>query len=186
MVIGERTYLLILAIVAGQRLVEVAISRRHARRAFAIGGIEAGRRHYNAMVLLHAAFLASCAAESIFIRRRVGPGLSSAALVTVLIAQALRYWTIWTLGARWNTRVIVTPMLPPVVAGPYKLIRHPNYLAVVMEIAALPLIRANWWTAAVFSIANAGLLWVRIPIEERAMGTLYGEAFATKRRFVPR
>jgi methyltransferase len=76
------------------------------------------------------------------------------------------------LGDRWNTRVIVTPGAPLVTRGPYRWMRHPNYLAVVIEIAAVPMIRGCWMTAVTFSIANALMLSVRIPIEERALESL--------------
>ncbi len=78
------------------------------------------------------------------------------------------------------------PSAPPVTAGPYRFIRHPNYLAVTLEVAALPLIRANWYTAIGFSIVNAIVLAVRIPSEERALGAGYRDAFASRRRFIPR
>ena len=97
----------------------------------------------------------------------------------------LRYWAIWTLGQRWNTRIIVIPGAAPVTGGPYRYLRHPNYLAVMIEIAAIPLIRANWYTAIGFSIANAFLMAVRIPAEERAMGAGYRAIFAARHRLLP-
>lgn len=184
MVIGEGAYLAILAFVAAERMAELFISRRHAARAFAHGGLESGQAHYRAMVALHAAFLAACAVESLIITRPIAAALSIGALIVAAGAQMLRYWAVWTLGERWNTRVIVIPGAPLVIGGPYRFMRHPNYLAVVLEVAALPLIRANWYTAIAFSIANAIVLAVRIPAEERAMGVGYREAFASRRRFI--
>jgi methyltransferase len=89
------------------------------------------------------------------------------------------------LGERWNTRILVVPGAPPVRRGPYRFLRHPNYLAVAIEIAALPLAFGSWRTALAFSVGNAFLLGVRIPAEERALGAAWGAAFADTPRFVP-
>ena len=99
--------------------------------------------------------------------------LAFTVLVALVIAsQALRWWCIGTLGRRWNTRVIVVPGLAPVTSGPYRLLRHPNYVAVVVEGVALPLVHAAWITAVVFTVLNAGLLAVRIRTENAALATL--------------
>ena len=102
-----------------------------------------------------------------------------------MLAQALRYWAITTLGPRWNTRVIVLPGSAPVTGGPYRFVRHPNYVAVVAELFFLPLVHGAWWTALFFSLANAWLLTVRIRVEERALGDLWQRHFAEAPRFVP-
>jgi methyltransferase len=185
MAIGERAYLAILAIVAAERVFELFLSRRNAGRAFARGGIEIGQPHYRVMVALHTAFLVSCAVESLWSDAPVAAALSWGAFGAEMVAQALRYAAVATLGERWNTRVIVTPAEPPVTAGLYRWIRHPNYVAVVVEIFALPLIRAAWFTAIFFSLANALLLAVRITSEERALGPGYQAAFAARPRFFP-
>ncbi len=90
-----------------------------------------------------------------------------------------------TLGERWNTRIIVMPGAAPVTTGLYRWVRHPNYVAVVVEIAALPMIRGCWITAGIFTIANALMLAVRIPAEEHALGTGYSEALGSVGRFFP-
>jgi methyltransferase len=90
-------------------------------------------------------------------------------LALVLAGQALRWWCIATLGPRWNTRVIVVPGLAPVTAGPYRWLRHPNYLAVVVEGAALPLVHTAWVAALLFTVLNAVLLSVRIRVEDQAL-----------------
>ncbi|MDX1384489.1 MAG: isoprenylcysteine carboxylmethyltransferase family protein, partial [Thermoanaerobaculia bacterium] len=87
-------------------------------------------------------------------------------------AMALRYWAVSALGGSWCTRVIVVPGRARVVAGPYRFLRHPNYLAVAVEIFALPLVHGAWWTALAFSAANAWLLSVRIRVEETALASL--------------
>jgi len=112
--------------------------------------------------------------------------LSLAALAGEIAAQALRSWSVATLGQNWNTRVIVIPDMEPVTSGPYRYIRHPNYVAVVIEIACVPLLSGLVTIAIVFSVANAILLALRIPLEERALGEPYRRAFTSRRRFIPR
>jgi methyltransferase len=176
-------YLAFLGLLALERIGELALSARNARRAFACGAVEVGQRHYRVMALMHTLFLFACAAEAIY---RSPNHLYGAALIGALAAQALRYWAIATLGERWNTRVIVLPGVPPVVAGPYRWIRHPNYVAVVMEMLFVPLIAGGFVTTIVFSAANAAVLWVRIRAEERALGPEYADVFGGTSRFIPR
>jgi len=145
-----------------------------------------GRAHYRAMVVLHTAFLLSCALEVVGLRRPFPGAGGWLALAGALLAQGLRYWAIATLGERWSTRVIVVPAGAPVVSGPYRRVRHPNYVAVVVEIALVPLVHGAFITALVFSIANAALLAVRIRVEARALGGTYATAFAGRPRFIPR
>jgi methyltransferase len=166
-------YILLLAAVAGERVVELVVSKRHADWAFVRGGVEYGRSHYPVMAVLHTALLVSCVVEVMLADRPFLPWLGWPMVVLVLATQALRWWCVTTLGKQWNTRVIVVPDLPLVTSGPYRLLRHPNYLAVAVEVAALPLVHTAWVTAVVFSIANAILLlgW-RIPVEERALATI--------------
>ena len=184
MVTPLRAYLAFLALLAGERLLELARSSRHARALLARGGVEVGRGHYLPMVLLHAAFFAACAAEAL--ARRAPPSAwALLALAGALLAQALRFWAIATLGERWVTRVIVLPGAAPVTGGPYRWVKHPNYLAVALELLCVPLAYGGWRTALVFSIANAALLTVRIRAEERALGDGWATAFQGRARFVP-
>jgi methyltransferase len=175
-----------LIFVGAERLFELWLSRRNARLAFAQGAVEAGQAHFRVMALVHTLFLFACAAEVLLLHRAFPGALGWAALGVAALAQGLRYWAIATLGSRWNVRVIVLPGAPPVTKGPYRLVRHPNYVAVVLELIAIPLAHGAWITALVFSAANAALLAVRIRVEERAMGPQYGAAFAERPRFVPR
>jgi methyltransferase len=101
------------------------------------------------------------------------------------LAQGLRWWAVATLGHRWSTRVIVVPGERPVTAGPYRWLRHPNYLAVILEMACLPLAWGMWRPALFFTVGNALILWVRITDEERALGPEWQKAFDRKGRFVP-
>jgi methyltransferase len=162
-------YLLFLMLVGLERAFELRLSRRNASRALARGGLEVGQAHFAVMRALHAAFLASCAAEVLLLERPFDARLALPMLALALGAQALRYWAIATLGQRWNVRVIVMPGEPVVTTGPYRWLRHPNYLAVVIEGFAIPLVHGAWLTALGFSLANALLLRTRIRVEERAL-----------------
>jgi len=177
-------YLAVLAAVALERAVELRLSERNARRALARGGVEHGRGHYPVMVALHTSFLVACAAEAIAFPRPPPP-TALLALAGVLCAQGLRWWAVASLGERWSTRVVVVPGLPPVTGGPYRWLRHPNYLAVVLEVASLPLAWGSWRTALLFSLGNAALLRVRIRAEERALGPVWAAAFQGRPRLVP-
>lgn len=185
MVTSLAVYTGLVALVGVERLVELAVSNRNVARAIALGAVEVGRGHYRAMVVMHAAFLVACVCEA-WLTRAPFPGvLGWVALAGTASAQALRYWSIATLGPRWNTRVVVWPGVDPVTRGPYRLVRHPNYLAVIAEIVCLPLVHGAWRTALFFTVANAALLFVRIRVEERALGPRYAAAFEGRARFLP-
>jgi methyltransferase len=185
MVSSVQAYLVLLGLIALERGVELVLSARNARIARARGGVESGQGHYPVMAGFHALFLGACAAEVIVLHRPFPGLLGWVALGAVVLVQGLRYWAIATLGWRWNTRIVVVPGEPPVTAGPYRWVRHPNYVAVVTEMVALPLVHGAWLTAAVFSLGNAWLLRVRIRAEERALGPAWEAAFAGRPRFVP-
>ena len=182
MVTSTALYLGFLALLYLERGVELLVSRRNIRLALAAGGIETGRRHYGVMVAVHAVFPLACAAEVLGLHRAFPGAAGFAALAVALAAQALRWWAVAALGRRWNTRIVHVPGAEPVTTGPYRFMRHPNYLAVMLEAAAVPLIHGAWITALVFVAANAALLAVRIPAEERALGAAYTRAFAARQR----
>jgi methyltransferase len=156
--------------VAGERIIELVLARRNAAWAFARGGVEHGRAHYAWLVAFHVALLASCVAEPVVTARTFDSGRFAVGAAVVAAAQALRWWTIVTLGRRWNTRVIVIPGLPLVRSGPFRVLRHPNYLAVAMEVVALPVAVGAWATAVVGILLNGVLMAVRVPSEEAALG----------------
>ncbi|BDG10134.1 isoprenylcysteine carboxylmethyltransferase family protein [Anaeromyxobacter paludicola] len=164
--------------VAAERGVELWLSARNARRLRRAGAVEAGRAHYPAMVAFHAALLAACLAWPLLGGERPRLAVAIPAVVAVLLAQALRWWAVATLGGRWTTRVLVLPGAPPVTGGPYRFFHHPNYLAVAVEVAALPLSVGAWIVALAATLLNAALMAVRIPEEERALGPAWAEAFA--------
>ena len=162
-------YTLLIVGVAIQRLAELRLSRRHMAALLARGGVEVAPGHYPAMVLLHTTFLLACPLEVWFLHRPFRPGLAAAMALVLAAAQGLRYWAIHTLGERWTTRIVCLPGSPRIAAGPYRFLRHPNYVAVGLELAALPLLHGAWLTAVVYSAANLLLLAVRIRAEEAGL-----------------
>ncbi|MFF8524883.1 isoprenylcysteine carboxyl methyltransferase family protein [Streptomyces werraensis] len=162
-------YTLLVLAVAVERLAELVVARRNAAWTRARDGVEHGRSHYPVMVVLHTGLLAGCLLEPLLADRPFLPALGWPALTLTLLAQALRWWCITTLGPYWNTRVIVVPGARLVGAGPYRFLRHPNYVAVVVEGAALPLVHSAWITATAFTLADAVLLTVRIRCENAAL-----------------
>jgi methyltransferase len=162
-------YVLLIAAVALERLAELVLSRRNLTWSLAHGGRAFADGHYPAMVVLHSGLLVACVLEVLVADRPFLPALGWPMLALVLAAQALRWWCITTLGPRWNTRIIVVPQLPLITGGPYRWLRHPNYVAVVIEGAALPLVHTAWITAVAFTVLNAALLRVRIRAENTAL-----------------
>jgi methyltransferase len=146
------------------RLVELLHARRNAAALLRRGGVEIGAAHYPLFVLLHAGWLLS-----LFFLVPAGAAISWPWLAVLLLMQAGRLWAIRSLGPWWTTRVITVPDAPLVRRGPYRFLRHPNYVVVVVEIAALPLAFGAWRIALVFSLLNAALLAWRIHVEEQAL-----------------
>ncbi|MFQ5773613.1 MAG: isoprenylcysteine carboxyl methyltransferase family protein [Kiloniellaceae bacterium] len=154
----------VVLLVALQRLAELAYARRNTKRLRAAGGIEAGAGHYPLFVLLHGSWLAAL----FFLIPRAATA-NWWLLGLYLLLQAGRLWVIASLGPRWTTRIIVPPGAPLVRRGPYRFLRHPNYLIVAAEIAVLPLAFGAWELALVFTALNIPLLAYRIRVEERAL-----------------
>jgi methyltransferase len=152
-----------------ERALELWMSARNSRRLFARGAREHGREHFPLLVALHTAFPLALVAEVLWLGARPGQ-LAAAWAALWAIAQVLRWTAMRSLGERWNTRVIVLPGAPLVTSGPYRWLRHPNYVAVAIELLAGPLAFGAWRTALLFSIANLLALRVRIRCEDRALG----------------
>jgi methyltransferase len=167
-------YVVLVLAVGLERLFELVVAKRNLAWALERGGVETGFGHYPVMVVLHTALLVGCIVEVLALDRPFVPALGWPMVVLVLAAQGLRWWCIRTLGPQWNTRVVIVPGLPLVGGGPYRFLRHPNYVAVVVEGLALPLAHSAWLTAVVFTVANAALLTVRIRTEARALDSVVG------------
>ncbi len=165
-------YTLLIAAVAVERVAELVVSKRNWAWSRERGGTEFGAGHYPVMVLLHTGLLVACLVEPLVWDRPFLPALGWTMFAVVLVAQALRWWCITTLGPQWNTRVIVVPGAARVTGGPYRWIPHPNYVVVVIEGIALPLVHSAWVTALVFTVLNAALLRTRLQVENRALASL--------------
>lgn len=159
---------LFLLVLISQRLHELAVSARNTRRLLARGAHEHGSGHYPSLVLLHALFPLALVAEVLALDARPGR-LAPLWLALWLAAQGLRYAAMRALGERWTTRVLVLPGSPLIRSGPYRWLRHPSYLAVLIEFIAAPLMFGAWRTAMAFSLANLAVLSVRIRCERRAL-----------------
>ena len=165
-------YVLLIAAVAVERVAELMVSARNLAWSRARGGVEFGAGHYPAMVALHCGLLVGCLLEPVVLHRPFLAVLGWPMLVVVLAAQGLRWWCIATLGHQWNTRVVVIPDARRVTAGPYRIFSHPNYVAVVLEGIALPLVHTAWITATVFTVLNALVLRTRVKVENAALAGL--------------
>ena len=165
-------YVLLIGVVAAERVAELVVSQRNLATSKARGGTEFGAGHYPVMVVLHTALLASCLVEVLALHRPFIPVLGWSMLAVAVAAQALRWWCIGTLGWQWNTRVIVVPGAARVTGGPYRYLSHPNYVAVALEGVALPLVHSAWITALGFTVLNAALVMARIRVENSALASL--------------
>lgn len=154
------------ALVALQRLAELVHARRNTARLRARGGIESGAGHYPLIVVVHGAWLGAL----VLLVPAAAPA-NWYLLGAYVAVQGVRYWTIASLGEFWTTRIITVPGAAPVRRGPYRFMRHPNYVVVACEIALLPLAFGAWRISVAFTMANAAILALRIGVENRARAT---------------
>lgn len=152
-----------------QRISELFLAKRNERATRKEGAVEYDREGYKYIVLLHTGFIISLLAEKILLDRELN-SFSLLLFVIFILTQVLRYWALHSLGIYWNTRILVVPGLNLVKKGPYKYLKHPNYIAVITEIAVIPLIFSCYITSVVFTVLNAITLRRRINIEEKALG----------------
>lgn len=169
---GHWAFTILIVLVALERVAELVVSQRNLRWSAAQGGIEYGHGHYPFMVLLHVGLLVGALVEVWVWPTPMIAWLSWTMFALVLASQALRWWCISALGRQWNTRIVIVPGLPRVTGGPYRWLSHPNYVAVIIEGFALPMVGFAWVTALVFSVLNLPLLAVRIREENAALATL--------------
>lgn len=159
---------ILIIILALQRISELLIARRNEQKVLSEGAVEYDRSGYKVIVAMHVAFFLSFIAEYYILRRSLNM-LWPLLLTIIVLAEILRYWAISSLGKYWNTKILVTAGAPLVSRGPYKYMRHPNYLAVVIEIAVIPLIFSCYITSVLFTLFNLMVLRRRIRIEESAL-----------------
>jgi methyltransferase len=172
-------YWTLLSVIACERVAELVVSARHAKALLRRGGTEYGFGHFPVMIALHVALIAGCVLEPLLGHRTFIPALGWTMLAVTLAANALRWGCISTLGERWTARVIVLPGAPLVRSGPYRWFAHPNYVAVIVEGAALPLTGSAWITAGTFTVLNAVLLTVRIRCESGALAAAAAQPAVT-------
>jgi len=175
----------LLGVVALLRLLEVVVSR--VRQRARPEQVVAEPFVFPLMVALHVGLVALPLLEVILWERPFFPPLALAAGAVLVIATLLRVWTLWTIGAAWNVRVVIPEARQIVVAGPYSWVRHPNYLVVILEVLALPLLHAAWLSALSLSLLNGFVLWRRIRTEEEALRRLpaWRSAMAKRARLIP-
>lgn len=181
-------FLALLACIGLERLLELRLSRRHQRDLARLGAHKRADPHYRWMIALHAGVLAGAALEVVFLRRPFIAPLAAIALLAVLLATALRWWVIRTLGTHWNTEVVNSANLGVVSKGPFRWVRHPNYLGVFVEMIALPLLHTAWIAAIFAAAGNAMVLRNRLRVEEAVLDSApaYRAAMSGKSRFLPK
>ena len=180
-------FLVLVGAVGACRLVELRLSKRH-QRALAAGGAPVlPERIFPAMVALHTGILIAAVLETLLAARPFAAALAIPMVALVVLANALRFWVIATLGEHWNVRVVPSLSRGVVTSGPYRWIRHPNYVAVFVELTALPLVHGAYLTAIAGALLHAAILHRRIELEESVLmaDEAYRRAFAGKPRFLP-
>ncbi len=180
-------YLILLLLVALGRLAELQISARNQRRMAEKGVVKVSEPRYPWMVTLHLSVLLSAGLEVVFLHRPLVPALAAASFAVFVFANFLRWWVIRTLASHWNVQVMASTSLGVITSGPYKWIRHPNYLAVFLELLAIPLIHTAWITAIWGTLAHVAVLRWRINVEEGMLmaSPQYRAAMGSKPRFLP-
>ncbi|PID15843.1 isoprenylcysteine carboxyl methyltransferase [Sporosarcina sp. P34] len=173
-----RLFLFVFIIVVMQRLVELVVASRNEKWIRSKGAIEIGASHYKWMVLMHTAFFISLLIEVLVFDRPLSP-FWYVLFIVFLLMQVLRVWCLSSLGKFWNTKILILPGANVQKKGPYRWIRHPNYVIVTTELIILPLLFSAYFTVGLFFVLNIWMLSVRIPAEERALRefTNYNEVF---------
>jgi methyltransferase len=186
--VSRAAFVVLVALVGASRLLELRISRRHARVLAAAGARGVPEPAFLWMVLVHVVVLAGAPLEVVLLRRRARPVLAAAMVGLVALATGLRWWVIGTLGSHWNVRLVDSTRLGIVTSGPYRWVRHPNYVAVALELAALPLVHGAWVTALLGTLADALVLRRRVAAEEAVLlaDPTYRRVMTDKPRFLPR
>jgi methyltransferase len=184
---GQGWYLGLVGAVACERVVELLVARRNLRSVAKRGGFVADSRTHGLMVTIQIAWMLAAPIEVVSLGRPFLPRLGVPMLLLLALTMALRYWVVATLGDRWNLRTVVVPGEPPVTGGPYRLVRHPNYVAVALETVALPLVHTAWITAGVALLVHLPVLARRMTIEEAALARHcdYARVFAGRGRVLP-
>jgi methyltransferase len=182
---GFWAFLVVLGVMALARIIELVVARRLTQGAAARGERPQREPIFVLMVVLHTLPFVLAPLEVVLFKTPFRPALFAVATAALGVLLVLRVWTLSTLGAMWNVRIVKPATV--VTSGPYRFIRHPNYAIVIAELFVMPLVHGAWMTCLALSLLNAFVLWRRIPAEERVLFTLpgYGEAMGKKARFIP-
>jgi methyltransferase len=181
-------YLVLLAVVGLGRLMELRISRSNQQKLETQGVRKIAEPHFRWMVFTHGAVLVCAAAEVILLHRPLIPALAITMAVLFVFANALRWWVIRTLAGHWNVEVMASSRVGVVTSGPYRWIRHPNYVAVVLELFSLPMIHTAWITALAGTLADLEILRRRLRVEDNMLlaDPAYRASMGEKPRFLPK
>jgi len=181
-------YISLLVLVGIGRLAELGISRRNQRQLEKQGVRKIPEPHFRWMVMLHGSVLVGAGAEVLFLRRPLIPALAIPMAALFVLSNALRWWVIRTLAGHWNVEVMESSLVGVVSSGPYRWVRHPNYVGVVMEIFSLPMIHTAWITAIVGTLGYLEILRRRIRVEDGFLMSSpdYRLTMGGKPRFFPR
>jgi methyltransferase len=186
--VSRIAYVALLVVVGFGRFIELGISRRNQKRMIAEGAARVSEPNFQWMVLVHTVVLIGAGAEVIFLRRPFIPALAISMGILFLLSNALRWWVIRTLRSHWNVQVMNSASLGVVSTGPYHWVRHPNYVAVFVELISLPLIYTAWISAVVAAVGNGWVLHSRLAVEDRMLlsDAGYRAAMGNKPRFLPK
>ena len=181
-------YFALLAAVAIGRLLELQVSRRNQVALAAKGVAKIHEPHFRWMVLLHTAILGGAALEVLLLHRPLIPALAVSMGALFMMANILRWWVIRTLAGHWNVEVMASHSVGVVTSGPYRWVRHPNYVAVVAELFSLPMMHTAWITAMVGTLAHMEILRRRVSVEDAVLmsNPAYSESMGNKPRFLPK
>lgn len=179
-------FYIVITFITIQRLLELAVAKRNEKWMREQGAVEVGQSHYKYIVFVHLLFFISLITEVLWMEKTLSSFWVLLAVIFML-AQLGRIWVITSLGKFWNTKILVLPKADVVLKGPYKFLKHPNYVIVALEFLVIPLLFEAYMTMVVFSVLNILVLTVRIPAEEKALSafTNYHEVTECYSRFLP-
>ncbi|MGE6629666.1 isoprenylcysteine carboxyl methyltransferase family protein [Bacillus sp. NPDC077027] len=159
---------LIIGFFVCQRLVELIVAKRNEKKVRAMGAIEFGSDHYPYMVAMHVSFFGVFITETLLFHKQPSR-FFVLWLFILIVTQVVRYWALFSLGTYWNTKILVVPNAKMIKKGPYRWIKHPNYMVVAIEFLLLPLLFQAYFTVILFSLLNICMMIVRIQTEEKAL-----------------
>lgn len=180
-------FAIFLLVILLQRGIELAITKKNELSMKRQGAIEFGQRHYPFIIAVHALFLVTVSLEVLIGEKQLSH-VWPLILSLFLLTQIVRIWVVVSLGSFWNTKILVLPQASVIKRGPYRFLKHPNYLVVTLEFLLIPLMFNAYYSALIFTLLNFVILSVRIPSEERALRRLteYGSVYIPKKRVLPR